>query len=265
MQQADHLVELSIIVPTYNAGSLAESSARALYAYFSDLGYEFEIVIVDDGSDVGTRPTASLLPPRTRLLQLDENYGKGCAVRTGLLAARGSCRIFTDVDLPYGLDSIAGARRAIVDDGADFAYGDRSLPESSREAHPSWRRRLSSALFRSAVSSIVGLPPTDTQCGLKAFRGDVADAIGPLLRTDHFAFDVEIFRCAIENGLRATPIPVRLVNEDVSTVRLLRDSVTMLRDLVTIRSRARRGEYRSEAIRSRPKVLNRSEPRSVAL
>jgi len=244
MQKPESSVDLSVIVPSYNAGALAHKSAETLHDYLLALGISFEIVIVDDGSQADSRPDPNSLPAGARLLQLPVNRGKGCAVRTGLIATVGRCRIFTDVDLPYGLDSLEACYDAIIVDGADFVYGDRSLPASSREAHPSWRRRLSSALFRFAVSRIVELPPTDTQCGLKGFRGEIADSIAPLLRTDHFAFDVEIFRCALDNGLRCRPIPVRLVNEDISTVRLIRDSVTMVRDLVTIRRRAARGEYK---------------------
>lgn len=246
MQNFTLLCDLSIIVPTYNAKELATRSARSLHAFLDDLGLRYEIIVVDDGSDLDERPDSEQLPPNARLIQLDTNRGKGYAVRTGLLTAQGACRIFTDVDLPYGLDSLLTSYRIIAGGEADFVHGDRSLPASAAVAHPSWRRRLSSAVFKFAVSSIVGLEPTDTQCGLKGFSGEVADLLASTLRTDHFAFDVEIFRLAHDSRLRVRPIPVRLVNEDVSTVRLLRDSLTMAGDLLTIRRRARQGHYRQE-------------------
>jgi dolichyl-phosphate beta-glucosyltransferase len=252
MQNFAATCDLSIIVPTYNARELATRSAQSLQAFLDGLGTRYEIVLVDDGSHSEDRPDPEQLPPTARLIQLDTNRGKGYAVRTGLLSARGACRIFTDVDLPYGMDSLLASYRIIAGGEADFVHGDRSLPASAPVAHPSWRRRLSSAVFRFAVSSIVGLEPTDTQCGLKGFSGEVADLLASTLRTDHFAFDVEIFRFARDSGLRVQPIPVRLVNEDVSTVRLLRDSLTMVGDLLTIRRRARSGHYRQQlsAVRS---------------
>lgn len=249
MQNFAGICDLSIIVPTYNANELALRSARSLHAFLDELVPRYEIVLVDDGSRRHERPDPEQLPPTARLIQLDTNRGKGYAVRAGLLSARGACRIFTDVDLPYGLDSLLTSYRIIAGGEADFVHGDRSLPASALVAHPSWRRRLSSAVFRFAVSSIVGLKPTDTQCGLKGFSGEVADLLASTLRTDHFAFDVEIFRFARDSGLRVRPIPVRLVNEDVSTVRLLRDSLTMVGDLLTIRRRARRGHYRNKLSR----------------
>ncbi|HVF38552.1 MAG TPA: glycosyltransferase [Gemmatimonadaceae bacterium] len=250
IQKHGEQVDLSVIVPTFNAKALAKVSAAALQGYMERAGLEFEIILVDDGSRLDQRPDDRTLPAGTRLIQLDRNRGKGFAVRKGLLAARGRCRVFTDVDLPYGMDSLLTCYEAITNGGADFVYGDRSLPKSTLLARPSLRRRASSVAFKVAVSTLAGLRPTDTQCGLKGFSGDVADSLVPLLKIDHFAFDVEIFRCAEDNGLAATPIPVQLVNGDVSTVRLLRDSMTMFKDLVTIRRRALRGEYRSSALAS---------------
>ncbi|MFN2604377.1 MAG: glycosyltransferase [Gemmatimonadaceae bacterium] len=238
--------DISIIVPSYNAGGLAVRSARNLDSYFRNTPLQFEIVLVDDGSSKHERPNPAEFPATATLIQLEKNQGKGFAVRTGLLAACGRCRVFTDVDLPYGIDALARCYSVITEGGADFVYGDRSLPASTVVAHPSFRRRVSSSVFRFAVETIVQLPPADTQCGLKGLSGAVADALGPLLRTNHFAFDVEIFKCAIDSGLRMQAIPVELVNEDISTVRLMRDSVTMLRDLVAIRRRAGRGNYRMD-------------------
>ena len=77
----------------------------------------------------------------------------------------------------------------------------------------------------------------------------------PLLRTDRFAFDVEIFQCVMDNGLASEAIPVQLVNEDISTVRLFRDSVSMLQDLVSIRRRARHGAYRGHVSAFSNKML----------
>jgi dolichyl-phosphate beta-glucosyltransferase len=248
IQTPDELMDLSVIMPTYNAKALAHRSVDALHQFLGDTGLRFEILLVDDGSRMDQRPDESMLPVSGRLIQVDPNRGKGYAVRAGLMSATGRCRVFTDVDLPYGLPSILTCYEAVIDRGADFVYGDRSLPASSHHSPPSPGRRLSSIAFRLAVLAIAGLPPTDTQCGLKGLRGDVADALAPLLQTDHFAFDVEIFRCARDSGLVMQPIPVHLVNGDASTVRLLRDSMTMFRDLVAIRGRAIRGHYRSHEL-----------------
>lgn len=237
------MIDLSVIIPTFNAKARAHATLQSLHSSFANSGLEVEFLLVDDGSQPDKRPQPELLPPRAHLIQLDRNRGKGYAVRAGLLAARGRCRIFTDVDLPYGTESLLECYSALCD-GVDLVYGDRSLAESQILSPLRKRRRLSTAVFRVAVQMITGLRQADTQCGVKGLQGKAANAIVPLLRTDGFAFDVEIFCCARDRHLTAKPMPVHLANGDDSTIRLVRDSMAMLRDLLMIRARSARGAYR---------------------
>jgi Glycosyltransferases involved in cell wall biogenesis len=238
------MLDLSVIVPTFNDRTRAEATAEMLHGTIAEAGLHAEIVLVDDGSDAAHRPDSSSLPDGVRVVQLDRNRGKGFAVRTGLAETRGSTRIFTDVDLPYGTRSIVDCYEKLSTSGADFVYGDRSHAESTTVSRLRKRRRISSLVFRSAVFSIVGIRQADTQCGIKGMRDWVAKAMVPRLSVDGFAFDVELFRFATDSDLRIVPIPVRLANNEVSTVRLVRDSAAMVRDLVAIRARSVTGHYR---------------------
>ena len=239
--------DLSVIIPTFNAKARAHETAETLHERFVRTDLKAEILLVDDGSDEHQRPDASQLPEGVRVVQLERNRGKGYAVRTGLLASSGRARIFTDVDLPYGTESLLECYHALVDSDADLVHGDRSLPGSRVVSRLRKRRRISSVVFRVAVLTVAGLRQADTQCGLKGIRGEVVARMLAVLQTDGFAFDVEIFRCARDSGLTVKPIAVHLVNADDSTVRLLRDSTSMLRDLLAIRIRSIRGEYRLDA------------------
>jgi dolichyl-phosphate beta-glucosyltransferase len=239
--------DLSVVVPTFNARARARATAETLHAGLAAAGLRAEIVIVDDGSRAAERPDASSMPETVRVVQLDSNCGKGRAVRTGLGVSEGGARIFTDVDLPYGIESVVECARRLNHGDVDFIFGDRSLPESKRLSHLQKRRRISSIVFRSAVLSIAGIQQPDTQCGIKGMRDRVAKAMIPRLRVDGFAFDVEMFRFVIDNHLSTSPMAVRLTNGDASTVRLIRDSAAMVRDLALIRARAASGHYRLEA------------------
>lgn len=239
--------DLSVIIPTYNAKARASHTVETLHSRLASSGLRSEIILVDDGSRPDQRPDPAAMPAEARVIQLDRNRGKGHAVRTGFAAAAGRVLIFTDVDLPYGTDSVLKCYEGLDRGEADFVYGDRSLPESMILSALRKRRRLSSLLFRGAVFAIAGLRQADTQCGIKGFRGDVASAMLPSLSTDGFAFDVEIFRYARDNHLRTIPMAVHLANGDDSTVRLIRDSTTMLLDLLAIRARSARGDYRQKA------------------
>lgn len=242
----DPWVDLSVVVPTFNARSRAHATAATLHARLGAAGLRAEIVIVDDGSRVAERPDASSMPGSVRVIQLDSNGGKGRAVRLGLAASVGRARIFTDVDLPYGAESVIGCWERLNRGDADLIFGDRSLPESRSLSRPRKRRRISSVVFRGAVLSIAGIRQADTQCGIKGMRDWVAEAMIPRLHVDGFAFDVEIFRFARDNHLTIAPMAVHLANGDDSTVRLVRDSAAMVRDLALIRVRASRGHYRMD-------------------
>ena len=240
------MIDLSVIIPTFNAKSRAKATVETLCSQFPASRLRTEIILVDDGSRIEQRPDQSSMPAGVRVLHNDRNRGKGYAVRSGLAAATGRARIFTDVDLPYGTEAILDCYERLESGNADIVYGDRSLPESKILSRLQKRRRLSSIVFRGAVMTIAGLRQADTQCGIKGLRGRVAAAMLPVLTVDGFAFDVEMFRCAKDNHLAIAPMPVHLVNGDDSTVRLIRDSATMLRDLLAIRARSASGKYRLE-------------------
>ena len=189
------MIDLSVIIPTFNAKSRSRATVEALLSRLATTDIRSEIILVDDGSRPDERPDPSSVPAGVRVLQIDRNRGKGHGVRSGLGIATGRVRVFTDVDLPYGIDSVLECYEKLNRGDVDFVYGDRSLPESKILARLRKRRRLSSVVFRGAVMTIAGLRQADTQCGIKGIRGRVAEAMLPVLRVDGFAFDVEMF-CA---------------------------------------------------------------------
>lgn len=235
------------MLPCYRSATLAEESADRLAAFLGRLGFSYEIVVVDDGGG-DFPPDAFADRDDVHLLRLDRNRGKGAAVRAGMLAARGEVRVFTDVDLPYDLDLIAVMRECIVTQGYHLVIGDRTLPGSAYSDVTSGKRRVASALFSAFVGRIVTGGFFDTQCGLKAVRGDLADMIFPLVQVDRFAFDVELVYLALKHRLDIKRIPVQLRNNQTSTVRLFRDSARGVADVFRIKYHQLRGHYRGEAI-----------------
>jgi dolichyl-phosphate beta-glucosyltransferase len=235
--------EISVVLPSYRGAALARRSVERLEPFLAASFASYEVVVVDDGGGDfdGSWPAAGTL----RLLRLPVNRGKGAAVRAGMLASRGRVRLFTDIDLPYDLELIAAAAHCIRDLGYHLAVGDRTLPGASYAREVGWRRRLASAVFSRLVATSLTGGFFDTQCGFKAFRADVAEALFGLARVDRFAFDVEILYLALLYRADIKRIPVQLRNNETSVVRLLRDSLVMLRDVGRIRLRAWRGAYRS--------------------
>jgi dolichyl-phosphate beta-glucosyltransferase len=237
-------VDLSLVLPAYQAAPFIGPNVRRVLDFFDDHGLAGEVIVADDGSTDGTAdavPAAS----NVRALRL-AHRGKGGALRAGMLAATGSVRAFTDADLPYGLEPVLAGAAMIRERDAHAAIGDRSLPGS--ENRIGLTRRALSRLASLAFRTLSPGEAYDTQCGLKCFRGDVAAELFRLARIDGFAIDIEILLLMRRYGLRVERVPVRLEAAGKTSVHVIRDSARAARDVTRIRLDWARGRYRSNVL-----------------
>jgi dolichyl-phosphate beta-glucosyltransferase len=236
-------ITLSLVVPAYNQRARStRAAATAADLLAARVGDRAEIVMVDDGSQPEQRLVADELPPGVVLVSHPRNLGKGGAVRSGVLAARGQYIVFTDSDLPFGLDPLAQTL-AWLEEGADIVIGDRLHPESQAEIDVTPTRQLSSVVYTWMVSRLCGLDYPDTQCGYKGYRRDVAQDLFPRLEVTSFAFEVEFLLRARAAGYRVRRQPLRLLHDEDTSVRLTRHAPRMLLDVLRIAWYARRGRY----------------------
>ncbi|HET9253306.1 MAG TPA: glycosyltransferase [Candidatus Eisenbacteria bacterium] len=236
--------DVSVVLPCYCATGEALRSVEILRSFLPTAFAKWEIIVVDDGgNDFGANPLPT--HPDIQLLSNPRNAGKGAAVRRGMLAARGKVRVYTDADLPYDRELIPLMSEHIARSGFHIVIGDRTLPASVYAEATSASRRLLSGVASRFIGSLVTGGFFDTQCGIKAMRGDVADALFPLVHIDRFAFDVEVVYVALKHRLDIKRVPVRLTHTEGSTVRPLRDAVRSGVDLLGIKWRQIRGGYRS--------------------
>lgn len=237
-----------MVVPSYRSRGQAVRAAATLDEFLTARVPDAEVVLVDDGSPAGERPRADELPARVRLVQLPANRGKGAAVRAGMAVATGRCRVFTDVDLPYDLEALPHVRHLVLERGFHAAFGDRSLPDAQAHAPVTPLRRLASAAFTKVVGLFVVSGIGDTQCGLKAFSGPLADALFPLLTIDRFAFDVEVYYVLLKHGVTIKRFPVRLLRQGASSVLPTRDAAEMCAAIARLPVNHRLGRYASPAL-----------------
>lgn len=236
---------LSLLIPVYNERLRIVSTLETAIDYLERSEIDYELIVVSDGSTDGTDELVSQFAtthPRVRLLAYHPNRGKGYAVRTGTAAARGAYVMFIDADLTMPI-TIVGQFLDALQDGYDIVIASRRHPESSIVAPPPWKRRVMGHVFAWLVRMLLVDKFPDTQCGGKAYRADVARRLFARQRIDHFSFDAEVIFLALREGYRIKEMPVTLRYVPTSSIRPVRDSLLMLRDLLRIRLNAWRGVY----------------------
>lgn len=232
-------MKVSLVIPAYNESAIIADTLHAVSEKLSELTGDYEVLIVDDGSTDGTRSVVERYgDPRVRLEHYTPNRGKGRAVRTGMLAARGDIILCTDADLAYGTDVFSVILDRLAVGNADLVVGSRRISPDGYKNYPSLRL-LASRCFGLLVRLISGLD-YDTQCGIKGYRRQAARTIYANCTIDGFSFDFEVFMRADKLGLRVEQIPVSVVNFRESKVNIIQDSLRMFRDLFRIRRTIRK-------------------------
>lgn len=233
---------VSVCIPAYNEGERLLKCADTLYDKMTKLresaGWDFEIIISDDGSTDGSSKALSESfsgRPELKLVGYPRNRGKGCAVREAVMSSVGDVVIFTDCDLAYGVEVIAPAVEVITG-GADVAAGSRNLTKDGYGEYGALRR-FASKTYIKILSLIGGLKISDSQCGFKAFRGESARRIFSVCECDGFAFDYEVLMTAEKYGMKISEFPVKIVNHGSSSVSVAKDSPKMLKDVLKIKKR----------------------------
>ncbi len=234
-------MKLSLCIPMYNESGIAEEAVKT-YTEALDVivPEDYEIIFCDDGSRDGCADIVrGLEHPRVRVVGYGENRGKGCAVRTAVLAARGDIVLYTDCDNAYGTDKIREAVCKLDEmPDTDVLIGSRNADKSGYEGY-TLMRKLASKTYIVILKLAAGLRHSDSQCGFKAMRREAAHDIFSRCRTDRFAFDIEVLLYADKLGYRVSELPVKIINhrEAESKVHIVKDTARMLRDLRVIKKR----------------------------
>lgn len=236
---ANRLPPFTVVVPCFNEAQRIGATARATIDYLQSNSPDSELIIVNDGSTDATanvaRETLADARIATRLLENFPNRGKGAAVRTGLLAATKPIGLFFDADLSTPLSEIPKLIEPIANGDVDLAFGSRALDRKLIGVHQPWRREQAGRVFNLIVRIATGMPFWDTQCGFKAFRLDCCHPVLEKARISGFAFDVELLFLAHRAGLRLREVPVRWNHAEGSKVRVVHDSLRMLREVIALR------------------------------
>lgn len=230
---------LSIVVPAYNEARRLPQTLDSLKEFGREFTRAFEVLIVVEHSDDGTLEIASeAARQQDNFLAIDNGpqRGKGHAVRSGMLRARGAHVFYMDADLSVPLGEIdAFLAHFAVHPEVDVLLGNRQHARSRIVRRQSPLRESMGQSFNWLLQSFGLASLHDTQCGFKAFRHTAAQAIFSRQKLDGFAFDVEVLLLAQRLGFQIADLPVEWRNSADSRVRLVRDSLAMLRDMLRVR------------------------------
>ncbi len=214
---------LSVIIPAYKEKDRIGKTLLEIEKYFNDKNYEWEILVVVDGSPDNTAEIARNYASQVRNLRVidnKENHGKGYVVRQGLLAAKGKYRLFMDAD---GSTSITHLDKFLPEfqDGYDVVIGSRDIEGAFVQIHQAKYKEIMGDMGNWAIRILLGLWKfPDTQCGFKMLSDKAAEAVASRMVIDRFGFDFEIIKLARCLGFKVKQMPVRWLNEEGSTVTL---------------------------------------------
>ena len=233
--------KISLCIPMYNESSIIADTAKTLHEYMSATFDNYEIIFSNDGSKDGCdKIVEEMNLPHVRVVGYPNNQGKGCAVRTALLAAEGDIVMFTDADLAYGCDVI----KQVCDEfaahpNADMVIGSRNLHKDGYEGY-TFIRKLASKTYIKVLCLVGGFKLSDSQCGCKAFTRETVQEIFPRCEVNGFAFDFEAILWATKLKKTIVETPVKIINHRESKVNVLRDTFKMLRDLSKMKKRIKK-------------------------
>lgn len=229
-------MKISLCIPMYNEGSIIESTLNAVSEYMEANFDDYEVLFSDDGSTDGCRAAVESFPSEhIRAVGYQQNKGKGAAIRNGVMSAVGDIIIFTDCDLAYGLDVIKTAV-SMLDENPDAhaVIGSRNLTGDGYEGYTPLRK-LASKTYIKCLAFAAGFKLSDSQCGFKCFRREIAHRIFSECEVAGFAFDFEVLIKANNMGAKILEMPVKVINHRESKVRVFRDSFKMLGDVRKIK------------------------------
>jgi glycosyltransferase involved in cell wall biosynthesis len=202
---------VSIVIPAFNEEKRLPAALRNTIEFLKKQQYSAEIIVVSDGSKDGTKNTVDSFVhefPSLWLIEYFPNRGKGFAVKTGMLAARGEYRLFMDADYAVPIDYLSDFLIA-MDSDDKIIIGSRALKGSLIQTHQQYIREKLAKLFGVLQRFVLKLPVMDTQCGFKLFGAKTAEKLFNQITYDCAYFDAELLYIAHRSKIPIEEVPVK--------------------------------------------------------
>lgn len=237
---------LSIVIPAHNEERRLPIAFEKIDAYLRSQPYTAEVIVVENGSHDRTASVTqeySHTHPYIRLVQV-QTRGKGLAVKAGMLAALGDYRFICDADLSMPIEEIS---RFLPphSEGYDISIATREGKLARRINEPEIRHiigRINNLIIQ--LTAVRGFE--DTQCGFKMFSRAVAEDLFQVQRMNGIGFDIELLFIARKRHYRIREVPITWYFDADSRMKLVQDSLNLLREIWDIRQNWRKGYYAAQ-------------------
>jgi dolichyl-phosphate beta-glucosyltransferase len=234
-------MDISIIIPAFEESVKIVADIIHADDFINENRLTGEIIIVDDGSRDATSETALELKEKLRnrltVLRNDKNLGKGNAVKKGVLNSEGDLVLYHDAGSTVPLHNALAGIELLRNGNYDIAIGSRKLPESKIVKGQELDRKVVSKIFGFITGIFFGPVGkfSDTQCGFKIYKGDIARELYASLEVNGFMFEIEILLRALKKRYRVTEFPVEWRCDRDSRISLLKSPWKVFSDLLKIR------------------------------
>lgn len=225
--QKQKLKLISIIVPTFKQEKTIRQDLEKIETALSQAGHPYEIIVVVDGNVDRTMEMVKKLASKTiHVYGYKNNYGKGYAIRYGMIHTKGDIVGFIDAGMDLNPNGLSMLLEHFKWYNADIIIGSKRHPVS--KVNYPFTRKVISLLSQMLIRLLFGLNVRDTQVGMKFFRRKVIEDILPRLLVKKFAFDIEILVVAYNLGYkRIYEAPIEL-NFNFQTSLVSKYLVTVL-------------------------------------
>jgi dolichyl-phosphate beta-glucosyltransferase len=231
-------MKLSIIIPAYNEEKRIVGTLRSIGDYLEKQDYEYEILVIENGSTDKTAEVVKEMFSEVKGLRLEKGSsgkGKGFAVRKGMLVAKGDFRIFVDADNSTPIEQIE-KMWPLFEKGFNVVIGSRNIKGAVLDPPQPWyRKTILGEGFKIYRKIIIGLwDIKDTQCGFKCFDKESVEKVFPKCRINDFAFDPEVLILCRKYGYKIKEVPIYWKNDLDSKVKL-KSVIKMAIDMFKVR------------------------------
>ncbi|MFH0971946.1 MAG: dolichyl-phosphate beta-glucosyltransferase [Candidatus Micrarchaeota archaeon] len=227
----------TLLIPTHNEENRIGETIEALFYYLTKhyQKKEFEVLIIDDGSDRTQQKVREFQSGigKIRLFHFPHRLGKGGALMEGFKKAKGEFIITYDADgaiPPREIPKMLAELKKF-----DLVIGSRSHPDSDIYGRVPLRRRFASFSFNTLVNLLFNLRIRDTQCGFKGIRKKAAMKLVPLMNLNGFEWDVELLAKAKRHGMLIREIGIEWHHKKEGKVKFS-DTAKMLAGIMRLKA-----------------------------